>query len=173
MNHTLSLHKKLYILILSAIVSLSFASCSDDDTPVQRSEYDIVGIWQDSDKHILEIADPDKLYDYDLQEFEDTNYWIKRKVMYFFEPYSYLMMKTDSEGTVQLYKVVSVGEKEMVLSWIGTPDISEEDSDNKFQIFSVFFKDTYTVNPANNVTYRKITQSELNSQLTGIEIIEP
>lgn len=151
---------------------LLVSSCSDDE-PESRSEYDIVGIWQDSADHILDIVDPDKIYEYSVESFGNVDYWIKRKEMYFFEPYSYLLMKADMEGIMQIYKVVSVDEKQLTLCWVATPDTSGiEDSDDKFQIFSFFFKEDYVVDPANYVVYKKLTSGQLSDALEGSQVIE-
>lgn len=171
---TNSLHFKRNFLLTFLIMALPalISSCSDDE-PDARSEEDIVGIWQDSDSHILEIVDPDKMYEYALDSFGGTDYWIKRKEMYFFEPYSYLLMKADMEGIMQIYKVVSVDEKQLILCWVATPDTSGiEDSDDKFQIFSFFFKEDYVVDPANYVFYQRLSDTQLSNALKGGEIIE-
>lgn len=169
-----SLRKNLSI-ICGLVLLCGLTACSSDDEPSARSEYDIVGIWQDNADHILEIVDPDKLYEYESETFDDVKYWLKRKEMYFFEPYSYLMMKADNEGTMQLYKIVSVDKEEMVACWVCTPDMSGVDNaegDDKFQIFSYFFKQDYTVDPDNFVTYKRISSASLEKIIEDGVLIE-
>lgn len=171
-TNSLHLKRNFLLTFLIMVLPVLISSCSDDE-PDARSEEDIVGIWQDSDSHILEIVDPDKMYEYALDSFGGTDYWIKRKEMYFFEPYSYLLMKADMEGIMQIYKVVSVDEKQLILCWVATPDTSGiEDSDDKFQIFSFFFKEDYVVDPANYVFYKRLSDTQLSNALKGGEIIE-
>lgn len=171
-TNSLHLRRNFFLTFLIMALPLLISSCSDDE-PESRSEYDIVGIWQDSADHILDIVDPDKIYEYSVESFGNVDYWIKRKEMYFFEPYSYLLMKADMDGIMQIYKVVSVDEKQLTLCWVATPDTSGiEDSDDKFQIFSFFFKEDYVVDPANYVVYKKLTSGQLSDALEGSQVIE-
>lgn len=162
---------KFLAILTAALLSLPMASCSDDE-PQERSEYDIIGVWQDREGHIFEFADPDNLYEYDFMSQDGWEAWVKRKEMYFFEPYSYIMMREDAEGAMQVYQVVSVDDDELVICWVDTPDFSGLEGDDKFEIFSVFFKRDYVVDPAKYETFRRLTDEEFEKQLEGYELID-
>jgi len=158
----------LFLVLLFPVLTVS---CSDD-APPERSEYDIIGIWQDREGHIFEFADPDNMYEYDLMRQDEWEAWVKRKEMYFFEPYSYIMMREDSEGAMQVYQVVSVSDDELVICWVATPDFSGLEGDDKFQLFSVFFKQDYIVDPARYETFHRLTNAELAEALEGYDLID-
>ena len=175
-----SLYRAVPVVIAVMVMALCFPSCSDDaDIVDERSEYDILGIWQAKEDQILDFVNPDKMYDYSLMSYDDPDAgihlksWIRRKNMYFFEPYSYLMLLTDNEGKLQLYKVVSVDESEMVLCWVAEPDLSGVEDGDPLQIFSIFFKEDYEVDPDKCVTYHRIVGEEnFEKALMGYEVIK-
>ncbi|MDE6533467.1 MAG: hypothetical protein K2M27_08040 [Muribaculaceae bacterium] len=171
-DYRLSIVRNVPALLLVFLLSFVTVSCSDDEPP-QRSEYDILGIWQDKEGHYLEFVNPDRMYEYEFTVYEGVDYWVKKREMYFFEPYSYLMMKEDTQGAVHVYQVVSVNEEELVICWVATPDMSGMEGEDKFQLFSVFFNQDYEVDPAKYETYRKVTQEELDKALEGVEVLEP
>lgn len=170
MKKYISAHCPLWLLL---VLMLPLFSACDDGNGLPVSEGDILGIWQDEQGHYLDFVNPDLMYEYNLTDFGNGTYvWVKRKEMYFFEPYSYLLLKEDSEGIMQLYKVVSVNESTMVLSWIETPEMPEDD-ESKFSFFKIFFSQNYRVDPARNVTFHAVSRSQLDEALKGYEIIEP
>lgn len=167
-----------FLMWLLMALPLALTACSEDDVPADRSEEDILGLWQDKPGHILDMYDTDHLYDYTLVEVEGTKYWIKRKQTYFYEPRSELMMKdgvldeeTD-EIPVHIYKIISINEEDMVMCWVDTPDLSNLEGENKLEVFKIFFNKDYKVDPALYETYRRLTPAGLNAALGDIEVIE-
>lgn len=152
-------------------ICLPFLSSCSDDTPPDVSEYDVVGIWSDKEGHFLDMRSTEHLYEYTLIRFQDADYWVKRKLMYFFEPTSYLMLKEDEEGTMHIYKVVGVNEEELVMCWVSTPPIADLEGENKLEIFKVFFNHDYEVDPKLFETFKKVTPGELEEALGDIEIL--
>lgn len=170
-NYRLSFIGNVSAFLLVLLLSVTMVSCSDDDAPT-RSEYDIIGIWQDREGHVFEFADPDNMYEYDFMSQDGWEAWVKRKEMYFFEPYSYIMMREDSTGAMQVYQVVSVKDDELVICWVDTPDFSGLEGDDKFEIFSVFFKQDYVVDPDKYETFRRLSKEDLEKALEGYELID-
>lgn len=154
-----------------AAVSLCFTACSDD-IPESKSEYALLGTYSYGNDEFLEIDDTDWIYQYNLEEYGGEKYWIKRKLTYFYEPVSELVLRQDIEGLLQVDKVISVDSKEMVLCWVGTPMTDEVAEDSKFEIIQIFFKDNYTPDPANYRKYDRITAQQLKNGLGDIEVIE-
>lgn len=161
----------LLIAVVGILTALMATGC-DDDLPKPRSERELIGIWSDSDTEYMEIEDTDYIYQYNLQEFEGESYWIKRKLTYFFEPVSDLILRQDIEGLLQVYKVVSNKDDKLTLCWVDTPMQENVTGDNKLEIIQIFFKPDYELNPADFRTYRKLTKEELEKGLGDIEVIE-
>lgn len=162
------------ILLLSLFVSVACTCVScGDDLPAERSDEEVVGIWSDGDGHFLEFADPDHCYDYSYLKTSSVEYWVKRAEVYFYEPYSSLIAKEDTDGVMHIYKVVSVDASSMVLCWVATPDISDIEGEGKYEFLRIFLKNEYTEDPANNITYRRVSQADLEKALGDIEVIEP
>lgn len=163
------------ILPLLLAMFIIFPSCSDNEPP-EASENDILGIWQDKPGHILDMVDADHLYDYTLTEYEGTQYWIRKKQMYFFEPRSGLMLKEgiaadDGEVAMHVYKIIDVNDDELVICWVSTPDLSNLEGENKLEIFKIFFDKDYEVDPELYETFRRLSPEELKKVLGDIEIL--
>lgn len=158
-------------ILLSLCLLLPLWGCSDD-TPAEVSETDILGIWTAGDGVYLELDDTNWIYQYDLMEFMGENYWVKRKLSYLYEPVSQLMLKQDTDGLIQLYKVVSFDDNTMTLCWLETPMQEEAEGDARYEIIRVFFQTDYEIDPADCTAYEKITEGELTAALGDTEIIE-
>lgn len=163
------------LMTVVAVTSLICISACSDDVPEPKSEYALLGTYAGEDGVYMEIDDLDWIYQYNLEEFEGEKYWIKRKLTYFYEPVSELVLRQDIEGILQVDKVISNDSKELTLCWVETPlteDVDGEDEDAKFEIIQVFFKGDYKVDPANYRHYDRITPAQLQTALGDIEIIE-
>lgn len=161
------------VLIL-AIFSIGATSCSDDDPP-QRSEYDIIGIYKDSDNHFLNLVDPDHIYDYSLLDFDDMKFWEKRKLMYLYEPNSNIMLKEDLDGNMQVYKVIGYDDEGITWCWVDSAGASsggEDGEDSTLDIFRVFFVKDYVTDPARYEHLMKISEEEFKAGLGDIEVID-
>lgn len=168
MKHQLS---KLLSFTLLSVIALLFGACSDD-MPEPKSEYALLGIYSKSDgTEFMEIEDLDWIYQYNLEEYAGQKFWIKRKLTYFYEPVSELVLRQDIEGLLQVDKVIRVDEQGLTLCWVGTPMTEEVTEDNKFEIIQVFFN-TYEPQPANYRVYSRLTASQLQAALGDIEVIE-
>lgn len=161
-----------WLTLLLACV-FCFASCSNEDESEIRTEEDILGLWQDKEGHILDLADPDHIYEYTLREFDGEKYWYKKRVMYLYEPVSLLLMKEDTEGNIQVYQLISYSDTELVWCWVGAPEVDNLEGDNKYELFKVFFDKGYEVDPSRYETFHKITRAQLDKQLEGAELLEP
>lgn len=161
------------LLIMSFVVVMSVccSGCSDD-IPEPKSEYALLGTYSGPDGVYMEIDDIDWIYQYNLEEAGGKKYWIKRKLTYFYEPVSELVLRQDIEGLLQIDKVISVDSQEMTLCWVATPMTEIKDEDAKFEIIQIFFKDDYKVDPANYRHYSRITPEQLKAGLGNIEVIE-
>lgn len=163
---------KHFALILSAIVMLTLGACSDD-MPAPKQNDALYGIYSRGADEFMEIDDLDWIYQYNLEDFDGEQYWVKRKLTYLYEPVSELMLREDTDGLLQVDKVISVTDKDMVLCWVGTPMTDGADSDDaKFEIIQIFFKNDYKPDPANYRTYTRITAADLKAGLGSIEVIE-
>lgn len=162
---------KYMMMSVVAAVMLCITGCSDD-TPEPKSDYALLGIYSRGSDEFLEIDDLNWIYQYNIEEYGDEKYWIKRKLTYLYEPVSEIMLREDIDGLLQVDKVISVNEREMTLCWVLTPLTEEVDDDSKFQIIQVFFKDDYKIDPANYRTYTRITAEQLKAGLGDIEVIE-
>lgn len=91
--------------------------------------------------------------------------------MYFFEPNSYLMLREDEEGTLHIYKVVSVDDEKLVLCWVSTLrlPIWKGKTSLRFSRCS-----SIKTTPPIPLSTRHSTKSpeELNKALGDIEILE-
>lgn len=171
---------RLALTVIMIFSVLSFTSCAEDDVVDNGpTEYDILGVWQDSDSHILDIANPDRMYEYRFYSVEPEypgeekmEFWTKHRQMYFFEPLSSLIMYADEEGAMQLYKMISVDDDTLVLCWVAPVVVSGGEGDEKFQVFSVFFKDDYVVDRANDIVFKRLTEQQLDKALEGYELID-
>jgi hypothetical protein len=157
-------------LILS-LLSLSLSSCSDD-MPEDRSEYDILGIWLDSEGHYLDLGDTEYITDYQLDEMGGQRFWLKRRLTYFYEPYSYLMLTADAEAQMHLYRLISCNDEEMVLCWLADPTMEEIEGENRYEFFKIFFEEDYVIDPANYKYWARVTPEALEEALGDDPIIE-
>lgn len=161
-----------YLTIIAAalVCAVGFASCSDDEG-VQRSEYDIVGLWSDREGHFLEFESPERMYEYAFFSEPDMDYWFRHRQMYFYEPYGNLMAKQDMAGVMQMYKIIGLDGDTLVICWVATPDLGSPD-DNKYDFLKMFFDKTYVADPARYETYRRVTDRDLAVALDGYELYE-
>lgn len=159
------------LTLLAALLIVALPSCSDD-TPTPVDDDIVFGIWSDQDGHYLDIDNIDHIQEYQLTPFQGTDYWVRRTTVYLLEPVSMLMLMEDFDGTLNVYKVISADEQKMVLCWVATPDLSSLEGDNKLEIFQVFFKQDYKIDPKNYRTYRKISPTEFKKILGDTEIID-
>lgn len=159
------------LLIVAVTTALGSTSCSND-LPEPRSELELLGIWKYSDTEYMEIEDADYIYQYNLEEDADMKFWIKRKLTYFFEPVSDLILREDIEGLLQVDKVVSNKNDKLTLCWVATPMQATDGIVDKKEIIQIFFKDDYKLDPANYRTYDKLTKEQLIDALGDIEVIE-
>ena len=150
---------------------LLLGGCADD-TPAPKHNDALYGTYSFGNGEYLEIDDLDWIYQYNLEEYDGEKFWVKRKLTYLYEPVSELVLREDTEGLLQVDKVVRVDPKEMILCWVGTPLTEEIDEDAKFEIIQVFFKNDYKVDPANYRTYTRITAEQLAAGLGDIEVVE-
>lgn len=172
-----TIHTSLIMLLLSMAAALS--SCSGDE-PRDVSENDILGIWQDSPGHILDMADSERLYEYTLQDFEGTKYWVRTTPMYFYEPRTELMLKElkpepeaeDPNSQMHVYKVIDIAPEELTICWVAQQDVSNIDGENVVEIFQVFFDKDYVVDPSNYTTFRRLTPDQFKAALGDIEVID-
>lgn len=161
-----------YITIsLFAAIMLCVGGCSSD-TPAEKRNDALFGIYSLGSDEYMEIDDLDWIYQYNLEEYDGEKFWVKRKLTYLYEPVSELVLREDTEGLLQVDKVISVNSREMILCWVATPLTEEIDDDAKFEIIQVFFKNDFKVNPANYRTYTRISADQLIAGLGDIEVVE-
>lgn len=154
--------------LLVALIAL-LPACSDDEPPM-HSEYDILGIWTDNDKHFVNLENTDDAYEYSLREINGEKFWEKQRLMYFFEPVSCLLMKEDTDYNVQVYQVISYNNSELVWCWVSSPEISM-DGENKYEFLKIFFDDSYVVDPNLYETFHKISKADLEKALGDIPVL--
>ncbi len=162
---------KIFSSLLLILLLLPLSGCGDDFPP-EVSEKDVLGIWTDGTGAYLEIEDTNYIYSYTLQNFQGEDFWIKRRLSYLYEPVSSMMLAQDNDGILQLYKVSEPTSDEMVLCWVETPMQEELQGDARFEIIRVFFNKDYEEDPANNVYYTRLTESQLQEALGDTEVID-
>lgn len=150
---------------------LLLGSCSDRG-PAPKQNDALFGIYSHGSDEFMEIDDLDWIYQFNLEDYDGEKYWVKRKLTYLYEPVSELVLREDIDGILQVDKVISVTDKDLVLCWVGTPLTEAVDDDAKFEIIQIFFKNDYDPDPANYRTYTRITPAELTAGLGDIEVVE-
>ena len=164
-------YMKFLISSLLTVMALCLAGCSDD-IPAPKHNDALFGIYSRGAEEFMEIDDLNWIYQYNLEDYGDETFWIKRKLSYLYEPVSELILREDIEGILQVDKVISTTSSELTLCWVETPLTEATDDDSKFEIIQVFFNQDYKPDPANYRTYQRINADQLKAGLGNYEVIE-
>ncbi len=167
--------KRLKILaaLLPAVFLIMLSPSCSEDFPEERSAVDVLGIFSDGDGHYLEFVDPDHMYEYEYLKTEKYEFWLQRPEVYFYEPHSRLMARENSEGVLQIFRMMNVDEDGMDLCWVADPELNGLEGDAKYDLLRMFVKNEYDYDPANTISYRRVSPEELKAAIGDVEVIIP
>ena len=175
MKHFLTIIRNIVSSLTLTFLVFSLLSCSHED-PEVRNQDDILGVWSPSADRYLRFEADNTVINLVIshQDNESIGDWTRD--VYFYEPGYDIVIYMDDELQANLYKVIKLTKSEMTLCWIENIRDEYDSGQSIGEIIGGIIKDAhdgYDINPANFVSYKKISDNDYYTILQGIDIMEP
>lgn len=146
--------------LLIVICSIVFASCSNDEDPVPRSENDICGAWVDNDGNCMYFKLPNLCYKVvpETDDMAEVYY-----DAYYYEPGYNFLLYVDSETQPDIYMVTELNDKGMTWVWADNLRDDKYDGMSKSEILGAIIKQAqegFTLDYSRTITFARISMYE-------------
>lgn len=163
--------EKYIVSVVSLLVSLSFQACDKEDHV--RQPADILGIWQETGTHFIEMKEDNVARELDIvyQDGESIGEWSAVNVYYYEPGYNLVIYLTD-EHEANVYQITELTSQRMVWCWVD--EIKAEDTESIGSIIGDIInkaQDGYKLNPELYQSFTRISEDQFLSILDGLDII--